>query len=217
MNKYVKIALLGLLGVVLLINTSALQTEHSIVPVEIGKTNSNITLPEIPCVPTPPPRKIGRITIDEFKHKMALLETGNLNNPYVVVNQYGYTGKYQFGRKTLRGLVRTGYLKATKKELRNFKTSPELQERAMEALVNHNIDVIKRYGLMKYIGKEVRGVTVTLEGMLAGAHLVGPYAVKHFIVNNGSLSSVKVKNVTVRKFDGNGVSVMDYMKQFEPV
>lgn len=170
----------------------------------------------IPPIPKPV-KRIDKLLYEEFKYKMAHLETGNLNNPYQVVNRYGYTGKYQFGMSTLRGLIRTGYLNASFSDLRHFKNDSTLQEKAMDALITHNKDVLKRYKLYKYIGKRIGGVKITLEGMLAGAHLVGPYAVKHFIISGGSLSSVKVNGVMVRKIDGNGVSVKEYMKKFEYV
>ena len=49
------------------------------------------------------------------------------SNRYDVVNKYGYMGKYQFGKSTLKGL---GF-KVTKEE---FLNNPELQEQAMIAL-----------------------------------------------------------------------------------
>ena len=49
------------------------------------------------------------------------------SNDYTVTNKWGYMGKYQFGRSTLKGL---GF-KVTKKE---FLSNPQLQEEAMMAL-----------------------------------------------------------------------------------
>jgi len=115
---------------------------------------------------------------------------------YSVTNQFGYLGKYQFGIKTLKGL---GY---TNKEIKTFINNKELQEEAMLKLIDHNMRILKKYGLMKYVGYNVNGVNVTVEGMLAGSHLLGPYAVKQFI-EQGKIGA-----------DANGTTIVTYMKQF---
>jgi hypothetical protein len=165
----------------------------------------------IPSRPIP----VTSIKLRDFMLSMARLESGGILEPYHAINRYGYMGKYQFSKKTLRGLVRTGYLKATNKELRNFMRDPELQERAMVALVKNNKKTLLNYGLYRYIGREVNGVKVTMSGMLASAHLLGPYAVSHYLKNGGSLKTVKLRGVVIRKYDGNGTSLEDYMKHFE--
>lgn len=154
------------------------------------------------------------IKLAKVKRVLARLESGGVDNPYAAVNRYGYLGKYQFSKRTLTRLINLGYLDMTKDELSNFLASPALQERAMNALLIHNKEIIKRYGLYKYIGEKINGITITLEGMLAGAHLVGPYAVKHYVKTGGSLATVNVNGVKVKKFDGNGTSVEHYIKQF---
>ena len=52
-------------------------------------------------------------------------------NRYHIVNKYGYMGKYQFGKSTLKGL---GF-KVTQDE---FLNSPYIQEKAMQELLIHN-------------------------------------------------------------------------------
>lgn len=175
-----------------------------------NKNNLDLTIKINPK----PKCKIQRLGYEKFIDKISVLESGGITEPYKAVNRYGYMGKYQFSKRTLKGLMKTGYLKTTRKEINNFINDPELQDRAMVALINHNKDILKRYGLVPYIGKTIGGVTITMEGMLAGAHLLGPYAVKHFVKNNGSMSSVKVNGVTINKYDGNGTSIIDYMKHF---
>ena len=54
-------------------------------------------------------------------------------NRYDIVNRYGYMGKYQFGKKTLKGLG----IKVTQDE---FLNSPYIQEKAMYALLKQNTD-----------------------------------------------------------------------------
>ena len=169
---------------------------------------TSITIPERPIPVT-------SLKLSVFMSEMARLESGGISEPHQAINRYGYMGKYQFSKKTLRGLVRTGYLKATNKELRNFMRDPELQERAMVALVKNNKKTLLNYGLFKYIGRDVNGITVTMNGMLASAHLLGPYAVSHYLKNGGDLNTTKIGSVVIRKYDGNGTSLEDYMKHFE--
>lgn len=128
-----------------------------------------------------------------FKEKIAFLESsGN----YSIVNQFGYLGKYQFSKRTLAGL---GF---SLKDINRFILDRNLQEKAMDKLIIHNLSILENYGLMQYLGKQVYGVKITVEGMLAGAHLLGPYAVKRFI-NYGEVGR-----------DGNGTTIVKYLNEF---
>jgi hypothetical protein len=137
-----------------------------------------------------------------FKERMAMLETGKLANPYTVVNRFGYMGKYQFGMKTLQGLVHKKYLLVPIKSLSSFLHDPDLQEQAMDALIRHNREYIIRNELNQYIGNNVEGILITEYGLLAGAHLLGPYRVKQFLLEG------KVKE------DGNGTKITEYIDEF---
>lgn len=143
-----------------------------------------------------------RVAFGYFMAKMALLES---NNDYNAINRYGYLGKYQFSTATLRGLKTQGYLDITEGEIVDFRSNPVIQEEAMRALIYHNLDVLERYGVMKYVGKKRGGVTITINGLLAASHLVGPYGAKQFVVTNGKIN----------KADGNGTTAKDYIKIFE--
>jgi len=136
------------------------------------------------------------IDLPNYVKKIGLAES---NNNYKVINRFGYKGKYQFGYSTLRGL---GY---SKEEIKNFINDPEMQEEAMVKLVASNALVIENYGLSKYIGRHIRGVEITMEGLLAASHLRGPYAVAQFCWSGGN----------VNKVDGNGTSVLNYIKKFD--
>jgi hypothetical protein len=114
---------------------------------------------------------------------------------YKAVNQYGYLGKYQFGRKTLNGL---GYSKLSNRE---FLSNPELQEMAMEDLLNHNRKILSKY-IEKYSGKVVHGIYITESGILAAAHLAGPSNVKKFFRKGYEFE------------DGNGTKMTSYLKKF---
>lgn len=126
-----------------------------------------------------------------FLDAIGFRESGNR---YDVVNRYGYMGKYQFGKRTLKGLG----IKVTQDE---FLNSPYIQEKAMYALLRQNKRSLRKY-IEKYNGKYVHGVLVTESGLLAAAHLGGAGSVKKWF-----------RTGKVRK-DGNGVKITSYMKQF---
>jgi hypothetical protein len=126
-----------------------------------------------------------------FLDAIGFRESGNR---YGIVNRYGYMGKYQFGKRTLKGLG----IKVTQDE---FLNSPYIQEKAMYALLSQNKRSLRKY-IEKYNGKYVHGVLVTESGLLAAAHLGGAGSVKKWF-----------RTGKVRK-DGNGVKITSYMKQF---
>ena len=115
-------------------------------------------------------------------------------NRYDVVNPWGYMGRYQFGRRTLKGL---GF-KVTKKE---FLSNPQLQEEAMMALLLHNKEKLQKY-IDVFDGKTVNGMLITESGILAAAHLGGQGSVKRYF-----------KNGKVFR-DGNGTKITSYMEKF---
>lgn len=127
----------------------------------------------------------------EFLKAIGFKESGNR---YDIVNRFGYMGKYQFGKRTLRGL---GF-KISKEE---FLNSPEIQEEAMYKLLQTNKKYLKKY-IEKYDGEIIHGVLVTESGLLAAAHLGGAGSVKKWF-----------RTGKVRE-DGNGVKITTYMQQF---
>lgn len=129
---------------------------------------------------------------DKFLEDLGMRESsGN----YKAVNQFGYLGKYQFGRKTLNNL---GYKNISN---RQFLSDPTIQEQAMEDLLVHNKKILRRY-IQKYDGKVVNGVFVTQSGILAAAHLAGAGNVRKFFR----------KGYEFR--DGNGTKMTSYMRKF---
>ena len=115
-------------------------------------------------------------------------------NRYDVVNKYGYMGRYQFGKSTLKTIK----IKVSREE---FLNSPEIQEEAMRRLLLYNKKKLQKY-IDKYNGKIVRGILVTESGILAAAHLGGAGSVKKWF-----------RTGKVRK-DGNGVKITSYMTRF---
>ena len=127
-----------------------------------------------------------------FLHEIGLRES---SNNYHAVNQFGYLGKYQFGRKTLDAL---GYSNVTN---RQFLENESLQEEAMYALLTHNRKVLRRQ-ISKYVGTTVAGVYITESGLLAAAHLAGPGNVRKFLRKGYEFK------------DGNGTKMTSYMIRF---
>ena len=114
---------------------------------------------------------------------------------YKAVNQFGYLGKYQFGRKTLNAL---GYEDVSNRE---FLANGSIQEEAMYALLTHNRKILRRQ-ISKYVGTTVAGVYITESGLLAAAHLAGPGNVRKFLRKGYEFK------------DGNGTKMTSYMVKF---
>ncbi len=128
---------------------------------------------------------------DAFLDALGHQESGNR---YDVVNRFGYMGKYQFGKSTLKTLK----IKVSEEA---FLNSPDLQEFAMQSLLEYNKKRLKKY-INLYDGQIVHGVLVTESGLLAAAHLGGQGSVKKWF-----------RTGKVRK-DGNGVKITNYMQRF---
>ena len=129
--------------------------------------------------------------LDSFLTAVGFRESGNR---YHITNKWGYMGKYQFGKSTLKGL---GF-KVTKNE---FLSNPQLQEEAMIALLLHNKEKLQKY-IDVFDGQTINGMLITESGILAAAHLGGQGSVKRYF-----------KNGKVFR-DGNGTKITSYMKKF---
>lgn len=145
---------------------------------------------------TPIEIKAKPVTIEIKDHNAFLEALGHKEsrNNYKVVNTYGYMGRYQFGKATLKGL---GF-DITREE---FLNSPELQEIAMQALLEHNKKKLSKF-IEKYEGEVVHGVYVTESGVLAAAHLAGQGNVKKFFRSGNEFK------------DGYGTRLTSYMTKF---
>jgi hypothetical protein len=116
------------------------------------------------------------------------------SNRYDIVNRFGYMGKYQFGKSTLKAL---GY-NVTRKE---FLNSPHIQEMAMLDLLSHNKKILQTY-IDYWEGKKINGKVITESGILAAAHLGGPGNVKRFLKEGKNFK------------DGNGTKLTTYLIHF---
>ena len=96
-------------------------------PVMVAPTSPEIPIPiSIPVKEEKPQPPIKNM--DLFLQDLGHQESGNR---YDIVNRFGYMGKYQFGKSTLRTLK----IKVTKEA---FLNSPDLQEYAMQQLLLYN-------------------------------------------------------------------------------
>jgi len=134
------------------------------------------------------------IEINETEMFLNSIGMRESSNRYDVVNGWGYMGKYQFGKRTLKNL---GY-DISKKE---FLNSPHIQEMAMLDLLSHNKKILQSY-INQYSGVIVDGIEITESGILAAAHLGGPGNVKRYFKKGKQFK------------DGNGTKLTSYLTNF---
>lgn len=186
MKSFLKIGVLTLSVFLLAFKTYRAKIINPIVELPV----KGITIIEITPLTTPK-IELKTNSHSDFLNAIGFKESGNR---YDIVNRFGYMGRYQFGKRTLRGL---GF-KISREE---FLSSPEIQEEAMYKLLQTNKRYLKKY-IDKYEGEVVHGVLVTESGLLAAAHLGGAGSVKKWF-----------RTGKVRK-DGNGVKITTYMERF---
>lgn len=157
--------------------------------IKVSKQPIEVMVPEI---------KVSKVEISVVKnHSLFLQDIGfrESTNDYKAVNQFGYLGKYQFGRKTLNAI---GFKNVSNRE---FLANPSIQEEAMLVLLKRNKRTLRRE-IKKYVGKTINGVYITESGLLAAAHLAGAGNVRRFFR----------KGYEFR--DGNGTKMTSYMIKF---
>ncbi|MCK5401156.1 MAG: peptidoglycan-binding protein LysM [Flavobacteriaceae bacterium] len=157
-----------------------------------NETNHNETTENVfdykNCISSP---NLGKSFVG-FKEALAFKESrGN----YFIVNTYGYLGKYQFNKNTLKliGIYNTN----------KFLSDPKLQEKAFIANTERNKWILRR-DIKRFVGKQVGGVLITESGILAAAHLAGPGSVKKFLRSYGAIGFS----------DAYGTTIRNYMKRF---
>jgi len=160
----------------------------------------------------------------------AIAHKESTNDPEKV-NNLGYMGKYQFGEIALKDILQKkssesdedygkrikqywpknfGKLKSeadfnyfqSKFKNKGVNFWPEhKQDLAMKQLLKNNKSYLGDY-IDKWVGKKKNGIEITLSGLLAGAHLLGPSNVKNFL-DHGKISK-----------DGYGTPITEYIKKF---
>ena len=162
--------------------TSNFNTEYS---VEL-RGNSNLNYLPIPY------------TVKDFvgfKNFLGFFESGS---DYDKINRFGYVGKYQFGKGTLKMYGVTNLV--------NYKNNPELQERIFLMNVMRNKWILRRE-ISWYSNRYLGGIYVSESGIIAAAHLSGPGNVKKYLRSHC--------DANVHKKDANGTSISHYMKIFK--
>lgn len=127
-----------------------------------------------------------------FKEALGFKES---RNNYKIINEYGYMGKYQFGKGTLNMI---GIYNSDR-----FLNDTKLQEEAFTAYTSRNKWILRR-DIDRYVGKYVGGVKITESGILAAAHLAGAGNVKKFLRSGGEIGFS----------DAFGTSIRYYLKKF---
>jgi hypothetical protein len=145
-----------------------------------------------------PKLEVPKIEIPVVKnHNKFLDDVGfrESSNNYKAVNQFGYLGKYQFGRNTLNAI---GFDSVSNYE---FLSNPSIQEEAMLTLLKKNKHTLRRE-IKKYVGQTINGIYITESGILAAAHLGGAGNVRKFFRKGYEFK------------DGNGTKMTSYMIRF---
>lgn len=144
-------------------------------------------------------------TFTGFKEALGFKES---QNNYFRVNKFGYLGKYQFGKSTLKLI---GVHDPTV-----FLNTPELQEKAFLANVQRNKWVLRK-DIKRFVGKTINGVLITESGILAAAHLAGPGSVKKYLRSYGQNGFADAFGTTLRfymkKFSGYDTSIIKPLKK----
>ncbi len=164
------------------------------------------------------------------KFLTAIAEKESSLNPEKV-NTEGYMGKYQFGEIALRDILKqqpgetkedyeSRIQKYWPKNFGKVKTESDFnffqsrfknkgvdfwpehkQDLAMKQLLKNNKAYLGDY-IDKWVGKKKKGIKITLSGLLAGAHLLGPSNVKAFL-DHGTITK-----------DGYGTPITEYIEKF---
>ena len=187
MNRHTLLGLISLLSFLLVSFTNYMMRDKEQVINVLNPKPITPTIVELGI-------KIEPIKINQTELFLNAIGHRESSNRYDVVNRWGYMGKYQFGKRTLKAL---GY-DVSKKE---FLNSPYLQEQAMLDLLNHNKKILNNY-IEYWDGKKINGNVITESGILAAAHLAGPGNVKRFLKKGEEFK------------DGNGTKLTSYLTEF---
>lgn len=137
-----------------------------------------------------------------LKHFLKDIAERESSGNYKEINTLGYIGKYQFGKLALKDV---GLDK--KVDTDRFKKNPKIwpehkQDEAMVELMRKNLGYLGEY--VKFNGKNVGGIKITISGLLAGSHLLGTKNVKKFLDSDGKYDPK----------DGYGTKMSEYLKKF---
>lgn len=135
---------------------------------------------------------------ETFREALGFSESGGR---YGIVNDEGYSGKYQWGPSRLADYNKA---KGTNYTMDQFLSMPAVQEDAQAWHENDIMDYVINEGLDYYVDKDVAGVKMTPEAIKAMAHLGGKAGMKRFLTSGGEYNPQ----------DSNGTSLLDYAAKF---
>lgn len=152
---------------------------------------------------------------ETFRQALGISESGG---DYGVVNELGYTGKYQWGPDRLADFNKA---MGTDYTLEEFRQNPELQEQAQAWHEQDVLDYAFNNGLDYYFGRTVAGVPITPESVIAMAHLGGKAGMRQFIETGGEYNPNDAFGTSLsdygRKFSGMGYEENEAMMGREPL
>jgi hypothetical protein len=156
-------------------------------------------------------------TYDDYLTALGQRESGN---NYGISNSLGYLGRFQFGEAALTDCRFYGGDSTRKNDWAgtfrdeavswgvvskdDFLRTPGFQDFAILRFNELQWAMMVRLDLPQFVGTTVGGIVITRSGMLGGAHLVGPGALKKFLLSNGAIVPV----------DGNGTPITEYIQLF---
>ena len=114
----------------------------------------------------------------------------------------GHFGRVQFSRARLQEAKDAGAIPASMTP-EQFMADKEAQIAAENWHFADIEEFIYEQGLDKYVGKKIKGIPITIQGMIAVAHLGGQTGLKRFITSNGAYD----------RADAYGTSLSDYLKK----
>lgn len=134
------------------------------------------------------------------------------SNRYDIINIYGYLGAYQFSMARLCDLgytkrIESGYNNEAfdwKKDYNKeyFLNNSDFQDKIFkEHCINLIEQIEKRFP--HYIGLNIKGINITLSGLVAGAHLGGIGGIGNFLIHS------------IDTNDQLATRVSDYIKEFK--
>jgi hypothetical protein len=144
----------------------------------------------------------GMIMSDANNNFQNSMKQSESSGNYRVVNSEGYMGAYQFGNDRLQDFKNATGKSFTNKE---FKNNSQLQDEVFNWHTNDIVSEINSKGLDSYIGKEINGVLVTLNGLVAVAHLGGKTGMAKFLKTNGKYNPA----------DKFGTTLTNYLNKFK--
>lgn len=143
----------------------------------------------------------------DFIHDLGVRES---NSNYEAKNNFGFMGRWQFGKPRLYdlGVSLDGWHPKDQPQKRNISWTEFKNDSLLQVLVmaKHVRDL--KYRILKdprgyKIGENVNGIEITLSGLIAGAHLKGIGGVKQFLEGQDNEDAYGTKiSEYIKKFSG---------------